>query len=355
MITRKPIFKRSELYALEKVLNEGVLSYYRAGDLESQGYVRKLEDSVCEYFNIKYAVAMNSATSCLHVACKSLDVKEVVTTPFTFSASASCILMAGGKVKFSDIEDTYYNIDPDKIEGNTVIAIHLNGHPAELGKIKEGRRVIEDASQSIGAKYKGQYVGTIGDCGVFSFNQWKPISCGEGGILVTNNEDIANFSRLMRNHGEVKSNVLGYNYRMTELQACIAYLQFLKLDTINQIKIELANYLTDKIKDYMDTPKVAENCTHVYYTYPIKVKNRDEVQRKLREKGIYFGNGGLKPLHLFPFYGGKEGDFPVAERMYREMMFTDIIRPGLTFKELDYIAEELKCACGKELVLAKSL
>lgn len=348
ILSRKPLIGSEELAAVTEVLSDGWLSCYRGGELESKGYVRKLEDAFCDYFNVKYAVAMNSATSCLHAACIACDVKdkEVITTPFTFSASASCILMAGGKVKFSDIEDTYYNINPALIKGNadTVIAVHLHGHPADMDNILG--TVIEDASQSIGAKYKSRYVGTIGICGVFSLNQWKQITCGEGGVLITNDDNIAEKVRLVRNHGELASDTLGYNYRLTELNAAVAYEQFKKLDSFIAIRQELAEYLTEQIKDFIDTPKIAEGCTHTYYTYAIKTKERDRLQHELGMKGIYFGSGGLKPLHLIPFYGGHEGQFPIAERMYREMMFTDIIRPQATFKDMDYIAEGICRSIG---------
>lgn len=343
MIERKPPIGVEEIKCAEQVLQTGWLSRFRAGT-ESDGKVRELEDLFCDYFDVKYAVAMNSATSCLHVACKALNVKEVYTTPLTFSASASCVKMAGGEVKFSDIEDTYYNIDPNELgKCDTIIAVHLHGHPAELGKLSEkSNRIIEDCSQALGARYKGRLVGTIGDCGVFSFNQWKHISSGEGGMLITNNDDIARYANLMRNHGEVISDVLGYNYRMTELSAAVLIPQFKRLDSLLAHRIEMANYLTQEIKDYIDTPKVAEGCTHVYYTYPIKTKNRARLQMRLASQGYYFGSGGYKPLHLFEYYGGKRGDFPVAERMYDEMMFTDIIRHSTTIEDIDRIAEIIK-------------
>lgn len=349
MLSRKPLIGSEELAAATEVLSDGWLSHYRGGELESQGYVRKLEDAFCDYFNVKYAVAMNSATSCLHAACIACGIKgkEVVTTPFTFSASASCILMAGGKIRFSDIEDTYYNINPAGIKCNSkVIVVHLHGHPADMDNIPNV--IIEDASQSIGAKYKGKYVGTIGDCGVFSLNQWKQISCGEGGILITNNDDIARTARLVRNHGELASDVLGYNFRLTELSAAVAYEQFKKLNRLILRRQELAEYLTARLKDYIDTPAVADNCTHTYYTYAIKTKERDRLQKELGMKGIYFGSGGMKPLHLIPFYGGHEGQFPIAERMYRDMMFTDIIRPQATFEDMDFIAEGIKDALVRD-------
>lgn len=318
------------------------LSLFQAGS-DSSGFVRELEELAKEYFNIKYAIALSSATAGLHCACVALDVVFVAVPTVTFSATASSVLMAGGRVLFRDIEPDTYCIQPTK--ASTIIPVHLHGHPADLDSLKG--EIIEDCAQAIGAEYKGKKVGTIGNCGVFSFNQNKQIQCGEGGMLITNDEELARKVRLMSNHGEVCSDILGYNYRMTELQAAFLIPQFKRLDQIISERIELAEYLTDKLKDIegLAPPIVRDGCKHSYCTYPVKVDghiNRDELQAGLFKKGVYFGKGGYKPLHLFEFYGGREGQFPIAEECYKTVMYTNTIKPPMTFKDMDKIAEAFK-------------
>jgi len=347
---------------INEILQSGQLSGFRANpDYHLGGkYVRRLEEAFCDYFGVYYAVSMNSATSALHAACLACGVEqgdEVITTPYTFSASASCIKMCGAEPVFSDIDETL-NIDPTAIaltrKTKAIIAVHLNGSPCQMGYIMHlakttipelQRKVIEDCSQAIGAKWGDRYVGTIGDCGVFSFNQWKHINAGEGGMLITNDPDIAEKAKLIRNHGETQSMTLGYNYRMTEITAAIALEQLEHLDENIEQRIELADRLSEGLQgiDGLSPPTVYPSCKHSYYTYPVWVdKNRDELQARLLERGIYFGRGGLKPLHLFPFYGGHEGQFPVAEDAYNRVMFSDRIKPPMTISQVNYMVKLVK-------------
>ena len=347
---------------LSNILESGELSSFRANpDYHLGGkYVRRLEEAFCDYFGVYYAVSMNSATSALHAACLACGVgqgDEVITTPYTFSASASCIKMCGAEPVFSDIDGTL-NIDPTAIaltrKTKAIIAVHLHGSPCHMGYIMHlakatipelQRKVIEDCSQAIGAKWGDRYVGTIGDCGVFSFNQWKHINAGEGGMLITNNPDIAEKARLIRNHGETQSMTLGHNYRMTEITAAIVLEQFQHLDENIEQRIELADRLSESLQgvDGLSPPTVYPSCKHSYYAYPVWVdKNRDELQARLLERGIYFGRGGLKPLHLFPYYGGHEGQYPVAEDAYRRVMFTDRVKPPMTIAQINYIGRKIK-------------
>lgn len=362
------------LAEIAKVLDSGILSGFKAkpeGHLGGRK-VRELEDAFCDYFNVKYAVAMNSATSCLHSALIACGVKsgdEVITTPYTFSASASCIVMAGAIPIFADISESNLNIHERIMKNKTlvrrakaIIVVHLHGCPAEITEILKFRdennpslKIIEDCSQAMGAKYGRYPVGTVGDCGIFSFNQFKPISSGEGGMLITNDDEIACIARLVRNHGETQSMILGYNYRMTEITATIALERFKQLDRQNQHRIKLAEHLTQRIRASLfgrvgglTSPYPIVIPEHVYYTYPLRVNkyilgiSRDELQEELLKRGIYFGQGGLKPLHLFPFYGGHEGQFPMAEEAWREIMFTDILKPPMGLKDVDKIYETIK-------------
>jgi len=351
---------------INEILQSGQLSGFRANpDYHLGGkYVRKLEDAFCDYFGVNFAVSMNSATSALHAACLACGVgqgTEVITTPYTFSASASCIKMCGAEVVFADIEPATLNLDArwteTEINGKTraIIVVHLNGNPANMINILPlgqfpNVKIIEDCSQAIGAKYFGKYVGTLGDCGVFSFNQWKHINAGEGGMLITNDSDIAEKARLIRNHGETQSMTLGYNYRMTEITAAIALEQLEHLDENIEQRIELADRLGEGLQgiDGLSPPTVYPSCKHSYYAYPVWVdKNRDELQARLLERGIYFGRGGLKPLHLFPYYGGHEGQFPATEDAYNRVMFTDRIKPPMTIAQVNYMVKLIKECYGE--------
>lgn len=350
---------------IQSIIESGKLSSFR-GCPEGQdgGYwVQALEAAFKEYFNVKYAVSMNSATSCLHsalIACGIGEGDEVIVSPYTFSSSASCTLMVKAKPIFCDIEDETFCIDVDKIEANpkAIIPVDLCGHPADYDKIRAKfpkAKIIEDAAQAIGAKYKGKWCGTLGDCGIFSFNQSKQINVGEGGILLTNDDWINRVCRAMRNHGEVSDpelKMVGYNYRMCEIQAYHALEQFKKLDENIERRIELTSYMTkflSQIEGFIP-PVVKPDCKHSFYTYAVKYLNgnRDELQDALIKRGIYFGKGYVKPLYLLPIYGRPKGLCPVTERMYESsLMVTDIFKSPMTKSDCDIIKagilDTLKC------------
>lgn len=354
-----PVLKDSDIEAVVRFLKSGKpLSGFR-GTIEGHSggeNVQILEQNFKDYFGVRYAIAFNSATSALHAACIARDTMDAVVSPYSFVSSASCVSMAGGYTYFADIQSRTFCIDPyvvaDIVATNpidTIIPVHLCGHPADMDKIMQIARrrnikVIEDCAQAIGATYKGKLVGTIGDCGIFSFNQSKTVSCGEGGMLITNDDYIANIARAVRNHGEVSDpdrELLGYNYRMNEIEAILALEQFKRLDAMNYHRIKLCNHMTEGlsvIKGF--TPPVVEpGCKHVYYTYACKYSgNRDKLQQRLLENGVYFGSGYVKPLYLLPYFGGKLGQCPVAERMWqKELMVTDIFRDNMTIEDCDKI------------------
>ncbi len=359
---KHPVIETDEVEAVNNVLRSGILSGYRANTSYGLGGrdVQSFEREFREYHNIKYAIAFSSATTALHTALIACGIglgDEVITTPLSFSASASCIKMVGAKIIFADIEEDTFNINPDEIwceitpRTKAVIIVHLMGHPARIVNPDNlfGIKVVEDACQSLGAEYKGKKVGTFGDCGVFSFNQSKPIAVGEGGMLITDNPEIAEKARAIRNHGEVSTdlNILGYNYRMGEMEAALGSVQFRKLDERNAHRVMLTNHLTEALNeiDGLTPPVTRGDCTHVFYTYGVKVDEgkigmtKHELQKRLYDKGVFFGMADQKPLHLYPFYGGHEGQFPVAERVSKEIMFTDILRYPMTIEDVDEIIE----------------
>ncbi len=349
-----------------KLIESGEYSGFRANPEFNNGgkWVQVLEYTFCDYFNVKHAISMNSATSCLHTALLACGIKpfdEVIATPFSFSSSASCILMANAVPVFADVQDDTYNIDPNEIDNcvtdktRAIIPVHLMGNPVDMGVIirvagQYSLRVIEDASQAIGATLKGKKVGTFGDCGIFSLNQWKPVQCGEGGLLLTNDDEIARKAKLIRNHGETQSDILGYNYRLTEIQALIALEQFERLEEILSQRIELVNFLSQRLSGVSGviSPEVIHGSRHIYYTYGLRVlRDRELLRSKLQEAGYYFGNSSYgEPLYLQSIYsrfGYKEGLCPVAERLWRkEILVTDIIKPPLTKRDMTKIIEIIK-------------
>jgi len=353
---RHPIIAEKAIRAVSSIISSGNLSMFRGNPDGHNGgeWVQRLERWLRGYLGVKHAVSMNSATACLHSALLACGARgEVICSPYTFSASASCVLQAGLKPVFVDIEEETFCMNPLKLrEGITpqtgaIIPVHLHGHPADMDEIMAIAKnynhnyvVIEDAAQSLGAEYKGRKVGTIGDVGVFSFNQSKPISIGEGGVLVTNNDDIARYARALRNHGEVSDpelGIVGYNYRLNEIEACLAWHQLQDLDEMNQVRIELTNIMSDGLRDIegIEPPVTYPWCKHVFYTYPMKFTSnkmtREEFQKSMADEGVYMGAGYVRPLYQLPAYGAQKDLCPVTEEMYRErLMVTDILRHPMT-------------------------
>lgn len=360
-VNKHPIIEQEAIDLVERVIRSGSLSGFRGSPSGHAGgtMVKLLEYEFRKYFDIKHALSMNSATACLHAACIACGIgvgDEVIVTPYSFASSATCVLMAGATPVFADIEPDTFCLDPVSVEEHVtwktkaIIPVHLCGHPANMDAIMDiaeryDLKVIEDAAQSIGATYNGKYAGTIGDCGVFSFNQSKHISTGEGGMLITDDDKIARIVMAVRNHGEVSDpdlNIIGYNYRMCEVEAVLALSQFSRLDEMNQHRIGLCNYISGKLPEGLIPPVTHPWCKHVFYTYAVKYDgtDRDAFQDKLIKKGVYFGKGYVKPLHLLPVFNGVMGDCPVAERMYLdELMVTDIFRYPMTVKDVDKIVK----------------
>lgn len=329
-----------ELENLKDVIDSNILSGYSATPKGFKGgkWVQKLEKQFADYHKIKYALALSSGTSALFTAIKACGLGRgdtIYTTPVTFSATASVILWAGCKLKFFDIDRKTYNLNTGKCD-KVVMPVHLMGNPCPL----TGYVTIEDCCQALGAEYYGHKVGTLCDVGCFSFNQGKFISSGEGGMLITNNDQIAQKASMIRNHGEVFNDVLGFNFRMTELQAAVASARFERLDeTVDHVR-KLALRLTEMLYEVkqLRTPVETRNCKHTYNYYALRCVgiNRDLLQRELLKEGIYFGEGGYKPLYLLPAYKTKDR-FPNADKMYREVMFTNILRPPMTLERVEEI------------------
>ena len=362
---KHPIIEDCDIKEVNEVFRSGNLSLFRGTQEGQDGgpKVQALEQAFRDYFKVKYAVSFNSATAALHAACVACGVGFAICTPFTFVASASCVLQANGRVFWCDIDKDTFCMDIKQnnlCNAHAIIPVHLMGHPAEMDQImafaaRTRTKVIEDCAQAIGAEYHGKKVGTIGDCGIFSFNQWKTISTGEGGMLITNNDWINRVARALRNHSEVSDpelKIVGYNYRMTEYTASLALSQFKRLDAMNEHRRALCQYMSRHL-DYgpFEPPIEQKDCKHVYYTYGLKYHgdDRDEYQQRLIDNGAFFGRGGyVRPLYHLPIFGIDKELCPVAERMHqREIMVTDIFRPPMTFSDCDHILEVMKCQLKK--------
>lgn len=390
---------KEEERAVVKVMKGRVISDFlgRSGKYFLGGkYVKEVEKEFRGQFKVKYAVSFNSASTALQAAVGALGIgpgDEVITTPFTMSATASAILFNNAVPVFCDISKKDYCLDPAKIESlinkNTkaILAVNLFGGPADYRSLlkvakKHNLKIIEDNAQAAGAKYGKKFAGTIGDIGVFSFNVHKVIQSGEGGMLVTNNKDYAFRAQLIRNHGEAVINdlkskniyepVLGNNYRMTELQAAIVIEQLKKLKRLNEKRVKLADYLTKKLKKFswLTGPVVKDNI-HVYYTYPIRFLSkkigikRETFAKAIEKEGFSLGQGYQEPIYLFPAYQRKEvypdsnfpfvskdyphqvnyqkGICPVAERMYEEeLLCSNICQEAKNKKDIDLFIKAIE-------------
>lgn len=358
MIDRRPLIDQDEIDAVVEVLKSRELDGFRGSPGEAflgGTKVREFERKFADKFGVKHAVSFNSCTSALHAACVSIGIEqgdEVLVSPYTMTSSAKCVLMAGGKPKFVDIDPDYFCIDPELAEWSVsprtkaIIPVHLCGQPADMSRImqiakKHNLKVIEDSAQAIGSTYHGIYTGTIGDCGVFSFGAPKTLTTGTGGMLVTNNDSIWDKATKVRNHGEMCGDmILGFNYRMTEIQAAIGIVQLNKLEWQNDTRITLANRLSMGLEGTgLIPPKVREGCKHVYYTYPVKVTNRKKICTELTRKGFYLGEGYSVPLNRIPLYKTRI-KMPVAEEMYdSRLAVTDILKPPMTIDDVDKMVE----------------
>jgi len=355
----KPCLSEEEIKAAAEVIKSGVLT--------QGGKTEQFEERFGEYLGVKEAIAVSSGSAALYLSLIAHNIgvgDEVVTSPFTFVATANAILLSGAKPVFADITEVDFNIDPQKIEEKitertkAVIPVHLFGQPADMRqiiKVAEDNNllVIEDACQSHGAEYEGKKVGSFGT-GAFSFYPTKNMTTGEGGMVTTNDEKISLKIKQLRNHGSFdkdRCDLLGFNFRMTEIGAALGIKQLEKLDDFNSTRANNALYLSDKLKEIkgVSIPTVCKGRKHVFHQYTVRVdkdfgKSRDKVARYLKEKGIITGVYYRFPLHKQPLYErlgyGHEG-LPVSERVSNEVLSLPA-HPGVSRQNLDYIAATIK-------------
>jgi UDP-4-amino-4,6-dideoxy-N-acetyl-beta-L-altrosamine transaminase len=340
--------------------------------------VKEFERVFAKYMGVKHTVAVNSCTAALHLAMRTLKIglgDEVIVPVFTFAATANAVLYVGAKPVFADMDEKTFNISPRDIQNRitdktkAIIVVHHGGQPCDMKEIMQIARrhnlhVVEDCAHSLGAEYMSQKTGSIGTIGCFSFYPTKVITTIEGGMITTNDEKIAKQSTILREHGMTKTAIerekkatwyydvvdLGYNYRLNEVQAALGISQLKRVEEINKRRIEAAHYYTQKLEkiDGITPPYEGKNRTHVYHLYVIRVTerygtDRDELFKRLSAKGI-----GLSvhytPLHLLTFYrkklGYKKGDFPVAEKISKEILSLPLF-PTISEAQIDYVAKEI--------------
>lgn len=358
----QPIIDQEEIDAVVAVMKSGMIA---------QGpETAKLEQKFAEYCGVKYAVAFNSGTAAIHAGLYALGLKEgdeVITTPFTFVATANPILMLCGKVIFADISEKDFNIDTVEIEKKitprtkAIIPVDLYGQLCDYDKLekiakKYDLKILEDACQAVGAENNGVKAGTFGDVAAFSLYATKNIMCGEGGLITTNSDVIAEKCKMFRHHGQSEAKRyeyldLGYNYRLTDICAAIGVKQLAKADTFNQKRIENAKKLAEGLMgiEGIILPKTKEGSKHVFHQFTIRITEefgatREDLQNFLSAQGIGTGIYYPKPLHMhehFKRLGYNEGDFPVAEKMAQEVLSLPV-HPSLTDLELTIIITAIK-------------
>lgn len=328
-----------EVQAVTRVIKSGVLSAYigAAGEGFMGGTeVRAFEEQAAQYFGVKYAIGVNSWTSGLIASVGAIGIEpgdEIITTPWTMAATATAILHFNGIPVFADIDPVSFNIDPKSVERlitprtRAILAVDIFGQSSDMKALREicnrhNIKLLCDTAQSPGARYYDQYAGTLADIGGYSLNYHKHIHCGEGGILVTNDDDLAKRLRLLRNHAEVViesddpaelNNMLGYNFRMGELEAAIAAVQLPKLESRISSRQVVANQLNEKLSGLkgLTLPHVSDGCTHVYYVYGMKLDtdllgvSRAKLVDALRAEGVPGIVSGYQNIHFLPLFRNK--------------------------------------------------
>jgi len=357
----KPIIGKDETEAVAAVLNSGVLAQGKR--------VEEFEEDFAEFIGAKYAIATSSGTAALHIALLANEIgneDEVITSPLTFIATANSIIYTWANPVFADIDEGSFNIDPSSIEKKitsktkAIMPVHLYGQPCDMDSImklaeKHGLRIIEDACQAHGAEYRGIKVGSFGT-GCFSFYPTKNMTTGEGGMITTNDDIIADKARKIRNHGQNKRYVhelLGYNYRMTDIAAAIGICQLKKLEQFNRRRIYNATILTNGLRgiDGLILPQIKPNAKHVFHQFTIRIKEdfsmpRDTLKERLYASNIASGIYYPLPIYKQPIYKklGYKDYLPNTEIAVGEVLSLPV-HPSLSNDDLNYIIKTLSGIC----------
>lgn len=347
----RPLMGAEELAAISKVFTSGQLA---------QGVqVATFEQRFAELCQVKEAIAVSSGTAALHLALLAHGIgpgDEVITTPFSFAATANTILLVGATPVFVDIEPDTYNIDPVLVEAaltprtKAIMPVHLYGNPSDMDRLgqlaaKHHLVIIEDACQAHAAAIRGKPVGSFGT-GCFSFYATKNMTTGEGGMVTTNDPEIAAAVRLWRSHGQQRRYhhiALGYNQRMTDIQAALGLAQLEKLESWTEQRIAHAAILTTALNEWVKVPVVRPGYRHVYHQYTIQVSgDRDAWIQALAERGIGTAVHYPVPIHQQPFYQdqGFHASLPIAEAAAKQILSLPV-HPALSEQDLATITHEV--------------
>jgi perosamine synthetase len=358
----EPILTKEMLDAATKALQE---EFFLRGES-----VKKFEMEFAHYIGVKHAVAVNSGTSALHLSLLSLGIGEgnlVITTPFTFIATANVITFVGARPLFVDISPNTFTIDPEELKKaianygekvRAIIPVHLYGYPCKMNEITEIARehditIIEDACQAHGAIYKGKKVGSFGDAAAFSFYPSKNITvAGDGGMITTNNDEIAEIVSQLRDVGRAKDDpnrhdYIGYTARMNTVNAAIGRIQLKYLEEWNEKRRRIAKEYHSRLNgvgDLILPPEGDDNIRPAWHLYVIRTRYRNQLKEYLESKGIQCGIHYPIPIHLQPPYrkiGYSEGMFPNSEKCAKEVLSLPM-HQNLSIDDINYITDAIK-------------
>lgn len=360
--TREYLEKKDEF-------NKAISDVLESGNFIFGSQVSELEEGIKKYTGAKHAVAVASGTDALLISSHALGFKdgdEIITSPFTFLASTSCIAKLNAKPVFVDIDENTFNLDADKIEERitsktkSILPIHLFSQMADMDKImdiasKHNLTVLEDAAEAFGMQWGGsinkfRHSGTIGDIGIYSFFPTKTLGgYGDGGMIVTNNDTLAETARMLRVHGASKKyhyDYIGYNSRLDSIQAAVLLVKLKYIDNAIEHRQKVANWYKDRLSDleYIKLPTIKGNQKPVFYAFNTLVEKRDELNNYLKENEIGTSIYYPIPLHLqkcFNYLGYKKGDFPVAEKLSNKALALPIY-PEITENEVDFVCETIR-------------
>lgn len=384
---------KAQYESLSDELNKAALEVLSSANYILGKNVIEFEKEFAEYVGVKHAISVGNGTDALVIALKAMGIgegDEVITTPFTFFATAESISAVGATPVFVDVNKNTFNIDVTKIEEKitdktkAIMPVHIFGQSADMDEINEIAKkhnllVIEDACQAIGGKYKGRNIGSLGDVACFSFFPTKNLGCaGDGGMIVTDNDDLAVIIRALRTHGSGENGqkafnllngveedimqaesgndtvynplkyynyLIGYNSRLDAIQAAILRVKLKEIDNWNSKRRDIVNIYNNEFRElYLVTPVCEDNNEHVYHMYILQSENRNEVLEKLKERGVATGVYYPVPLHLQKVYkslGYKEGDMPVSEYLSHRT-FAIPVYPELTEEQIKYIVDSVK-------------
>jgi len=349
---------------------EAVLGVLKTPHLSLGKKYLEFEKSVANFAGAKYAVAVNSGTSGLHLIVRALGIgtgDEVITTPFSFIASSNCILFERAMPVFVDIDEKTFNIDVKKIEAKitkrtkAIVAVDVFSQPADWSELKKIAKkhklfLIEDSAEALGSKYLGKKCGSFGDAAVFAFYPNKQITTGEGGMILTDSKKIYELCKSMANQGRKVSNgkwlehvMLGYNYRLNEMSCAMGIEQIKRIKQIIKKRTKVAELYNRKLKDAdgLEAPYVKEGNELSWFVYVVKLSkgiNRNKVISEMEKRGIQCSNY-FQSIHLQPFYqkmfGYKKGDFPVSEDVSNRTLSLPFYN-DLSQEQIDFVARNLK-------------